>query len=325
MAKHTHLLTQAAVEKTKPGTTRREIPDGGGLYLVIQPSGAKTWAVRYRRDGRPRKLTLGAHDLSVARGLARKALETVAQGGDPGAAKKQARLVAADRQEDFPSVAAKFLKHYVNRKGRRPRPRTLGEMARHLGMLPVGAVWEIKKGGLAHRWRGRKVSDITKGDVISRLDEHVAKGFGASANGLRAVLHLFFGWCVERDLSTQNPCASVRRPADQKTRDRTLDDKELALFWRAASEDAQFGAMIKMLALTGQRRDEARAMTWSELDLEAGIWKIPAARSKNGREHLVPLSPFAVEILEQQPRITGGQNLVFTANGGGLLGGLSRF
>jgi len=324
LAKHAHLLTQAAVEKLKPSAVRREIPDGGGLFLLIQPSGAKSWAVRYRRDGRPRKLTLGPVDLKTARKLAHNALESVAHGGDPGAAKIRARLTAGDSQTNFESVAADFLNRYINKKKRRPRPRTLEELARHLGMLRVGENWEPKKGGLADRWRGRKVSEIYKGDIIAKLDEQVARGIGANANRLRATLYLFFSWCFRRELVALNPCFGVDPPVAEESRDRVLSDAELALFWRAADGEALFGPLWKVLALTGQRRDEARGMTWNELDFESALWSIPAGRVKNDREHIVPLSPLALKILQAQPHIGGKHGPVFTATGTTMLGGLSR-
>ena len=99
-----HALTTRAVETTKPGQERREIPDRHmpGLYLVVQPSGAKGWAVRYRHAGTPRKHTLGAYpaiDLKAARDLASKALRAVAEGRDPGREKIQERAAKPDTVE----------------------------------------------------------------------------------------------------------------------------------------------------------------------------------------------------------------------------------
>jgi hypothetical protein len=112
LSKRVHQLTEAAVEKAKRADERREIPDGGGLYLIVHPTGAKTWAVRYRRDGKPRKLTLqGSYPsigLKTARKLADKALQGVASGHDPAAAKVQARRAAGDRSTDFPAVVGNF-------------------------------------------------------------------------------------------------------------------------------------------------------------------------------------------------------------------------
>src|ERR1700693_461473 len=98
-------LTVVAIDKAMPGPARREIPDGllAGLYLIIQPTGAKSWAVRYRVGGRPRKYTIGPYpgiDLSSARELARKALVAVAEGRDPGKEKKDTRRGAASAERD---------------------------------------------------------------------------------------------------------------------------------------------------------------------------------------------------------------------------------
>src|SRR3954451_22312739 len=107
-------LTARTVEKAKAGGDRREIPDGllRGLYLVVQSTGAKSWAVRYRVNGTTRKHTLGSHpalDLATARDLGSKALRAIAQGHDPAAEKKQARHAKVDSVE---AVAASFIDNY---------------------------------------------------------------------------------------------------------------------------------------------------------------------------------------------------------------------
>src|SRR5262249_35579706 len=119
------------VEIAKPGAERREIPDGllPGLYLVLQPSGARSWAVRYRHHGRPCKHTLGPYpaiDLASARKLASAALRAVAEGRNPAREKKHARVAKAD---DIETVTAQFIERHCNRSN---RPRTAAETARLL-------------------------------------------------------------------------------------------------------------------------------------------------------------------------------------------------
>ena len=118
------VLTVKGVEAEAPGAARREVPDGhtAGLYLVVQPSGVKSWAVRYRVAGKPAKLTLGPYpalDLKSARDQARAALATVARGGDPGADRKAARVAATVKPEApadlIEDVAAKFVARYLPR------------------------------------------------------------------------------------------------------------------------------------------------------------------------------------------------------------------
>src|SRR5262245_7590009 len=122
-------LTVKTVEAMKPGPARREIPDTflPGLYLVQQPSGAKGWAVRYRHQGVPRKLTLGAYpaiDLKTARALAGKALRAVAEGRDPGREKIEARAAKAD---SIDRIVEEFLERHERRS---TRPRTAHETER---------------------------------------------------------------------------------------------------------------------------------------------------------------------------------------------------
>src|ERR1700704_2428959 len=113
-------LTTVAVENTKPGPARREISDGGsGLWLIVHPSGKKSWAVRYRFERRPAKLTLAASSLADARRQAAEALHEVAQGRDPATKKLTARQAKAERARDtVESLAAEFLEKHAKRKTR---------------------------------------------------------------------------------------------------------------------------------------------------------------------------------------------------------------
>ena len=135
---------------------------------------------------------------------------------------------------------------------------------------------------------------------------------------------LFFGWCLRRGIVTSNPVIGIDRPAAETARDRILSDEEFRLFWQGSGEDRLFGPLWRVLALTGQRRDEARGMTWREINTDHALWTIPAGRTKNGREHAVPLAPLTVEIITSQPKIGGKRALVFTTTGDTVLGGLSR-
>ena len=278
MAKRTHILTEAAVEKVTPATARREIPDGGGLYLIVHPSGVKTWAVRYRRDGVSRKFTVpGAYpaiDLKAARKAAKAALRRVADGGDPAAEKVRARVLAADMSTEFPTVVGEFLDKHLTRKKQRPRPRTLQQLAWVLGVEKADGMWKPRKGGLSDRWRSKKVSEITKADVLGILDGEMARGVPILANRMRAILRWFFSWCLRRDLVAVNPVAGIDPPAAEGARDRFLSDDELRLFWRACGEERFYGPMWRLLALTGARREEARGMTWGEIDMDAALWTI---------------------------------------------------
>jgi integrase len=296
-------LTIRSVETMKPRPVRQEIPDSflPGLYLIQQPSGAKGWAVRYRHQGVPRKLTLGSYPalgLKDARGLAAKALRTVAEGRDPGREKILARAAKADSVD---RIFEEFLERHVRRSN---RPRTGQETERLLRqhVLP--------------RWRGRMVHEVTRRDVLDVLDRVVDGGAPIAANRVFAAVRKFFNWCVARDILATSPCAGVKPPTAERARDRVLSDDELRLVWAAADKlGGTFGPLVKLLALTGQRRDEVARIRWDELDLDARLWTLPPARTKNNQPHEVPLSKAALTVLQNVPHIASSP-FVLTTNGG---------
>tara|TARA_R110002020_G_scaffold36894_37_gene111046 strand:- start:5112 stop:6416 length:1305 start_codon:yes stop_codon:yes gene_type:complete len=309
---------------------RTEIPDGGcpGLYLVIQPSGRKSWAVRYRRasDGKPRKFTLaGSPSLAIAHKLAREALDTIAEGGDPAAEKvARRRSTPEDEKRDgFGDVAVDFINRYARRKNRswagtawllglKPDPENEGELI-------------IRPGGLVEKWSNRRIQDITRRDILELLDGIVDQGNGTQANRTLSALRKMFNWCLERDIVTASPCAAVKPPAPEVSRDRVLNDDELRWLWRACEAYGfPFGPLVKLLLLTGQRRQEVGAMVSGEVDRDARLWTIPAARAKNGIAHDVPLSAQAIEVLDALPKIAGDAGYLFTTNGRAAVSGWSK-
>ena len=125
-----------------------------------------------------------------------------------------------------------------------------------------------------------------------------------------AYLRKLFNWALESDLIAANPCAGVKPRAPEKSRDRVLNDAELKALWRAAEAmKGQFGPIVQLLILTGQRREEVGGMRWSEVDLDGKLWTLPASRVKNKRKHTVPLSEAAIEIIRGLP--PGGKGIDF--------------
>jgi len=294
-------LTIRAVETTKPTQKRRELPDRHmpGLYLVVQPSGAKGWAVRYRHAGTTRKHTLGAYpaiDLKTARDLASKALRAVAEGRDPGREKMQER---AAKPDTVGTVAQQFIERHCKRSN---RPRTARETQRLLDLhvLP--------------HCRTRLMRDITRRDVLDLLDRVVDEGKPIAANRTFSAVRKMFNWAVARDIINTSPCAGVRPLTAERSRDRTLTDSELRDVWHAAVKmGGPFGTLVQLLVLTGQRRDEVGQARWSEIDLDRRMWTLARERVKNDTPHDIPLSKAAVAILQALPRI--GSEYVLTTNG----------
>lgn len=313
------VLTAIGVERAKPDAVkRREVPDGAlpGLYFVLQPSGARSWAVRYRHAGRPRKLTLGTYpalDLVTARKRARDALQEVAMGRDPGTEKVYAKRKAREADVDQ-DLALGALDTFV---ARHVRPNTSVRSAsgtEHLFNLHVRP-----------HWRGKRLDALKRADILELVDRVVDRGSPVAANRVLAAVKRFLNWTVDRGLIEVSPAGRVKAPTEEASRDRVLSDAELRLVWLAAEKSGPpFGQLVRLLLLTAQRRDEVGQMTWGEIDVRAALWTIPAGRAKNGKANDVPLSGPAVEILKGLPRIAGETDLVFTTSGETPFSGFSK-
>jgi integrase len=306
-------LTAASVAKLKPNPKRRlEIPDGllTGLYFIVQPTGARSWAVRYRHDGRTRKLTIGRYptfELAEAREAARAALQKVQRGIDPA----YERFVARRRAEAVPDDFESVVRTYVERR-LKPQNRTWRETARLLGYATDAEDnLLIRKRGLIERWGARKLGDIRRADIIAALDGLVVEA-PIVANRTLSTLSALFNWAASRDLIEANPCARVERPAPEVHRDRVLTDDDVRAIWKAAGEIGwPSGSIIQLLMLTGQRRSEVAGMAWNEIDLEQKLWTLPRERVKNKRSHTVPLSAAAIGVIKAVPVKAG---LLFSLN-----------
>lgn len=322
-------LTVKAIEAMKPNATRQEIPDGGlpGLYLIIQPKRerhgkevppAMSWAIRYRFDGRPKKHTIGpypAYSLAQAREEGGKALRAVSEVRDPAAEKAARKERKLDLVED---ALDEFIKRHVEQKN---SATTIRERKRLFDK-------EIRP-----RWKGRNMQSITRLEIIILIDK-TADRAPVVANRLLALLRKFFNWAVERDIIEVSPMIKkIAPPGQETTRDRILTDDEIRLFLLAADkQDYPFGPMVKLLLLTGQRRTEVANAEWVEMETDGNdqLWVIPPTRSKNRKEHFVPLSALPLSIVQALPRIrpTSGDNTkpvyLFTTTGDAPVSGFSK-
>lgn len=308
-------LTAKTIENLKPDPTRRvEVPDPGltGLYVVIQPSGAKSWALRYRHAGKPKKLTLGRWPLvglADARKAASEALQAVEHGTDPAAEKKAAKAAhTADdlaERDKFANVVDLFIKRHASHNRRAD---------------DVAAMFRRE---VLPKWGDRPIQEISKRDVIDVLDGVVDRGSPISANRLRAHLNTLFNWAKGRDVIAVNPLDGIKPPAPERARERVLTDDEIRLFWTACDNIGQpFGPLFKLLLLTGQRRGEVGGMI--EGEISGTVWTIPAARTKNGDEHTITLPTAAQDVLAGVERIKSKAGLIFTTNGATTVSGFTR-
>jgi integrase len=269
--------------------------------------------------------------LASARRLATELHRQRALGKDIVAVRHRERLEqVAHSGKTFAAAAADYIEQYAMRRTRGWRDR-----ARLLGLRPTteGKGLELVPKGLADRWRDRLIAEIDGDDIHLIVDEVRERGVpglarraeGPSDSQARAMfagLSKMFSWLVERRRSRSNPCTGVHRPATLKARDRVLTSSELVAFWRVAdAERREFGALLKLLLLTGSRLNEVAGMQRAELSDDGATWTIPGERTKNGRVHVVPLSPLVRELIAS---VGTGTDLVFTANGTTVVSGWSK-
>jgi len=289
-------LTAETIGRIKPATARREIADSmvPGLRLVIQPGGARSFAVRTRVGGKTVKLTLGPWpliDLAKARELARDKLRAVHGGIDPRQADREAAEAA---QRMVAVVCEDWLRRDQadNRDVATVRRIMAREVLPHIGDMQIDAV--------------------RKRDLIKVIDRVVDRA-PVRANRVLAHIKRLFRWAAARDLIEINPAANIEKPTTERARDRVLADGELVAVWQAAERvGGAYGAGVRLLMLTGARLAEIFEAKWSEIEGDA--LRIPAERSKSKEGRAIWLSPPAREIIDALPRYAGSDWLL-TATG----------
>ena len=312
----TVLKLKALEARAKPYEVRDPAIVGG--YVVVWPTRALSYVLRFRFQGASKKVTLGRFDpdangLAEIRAEARAAQNQLtaarkptADALDPAAAKKAARLAAtrATQKERAVAKAAKepqadafdkVVEIYLGTHGRNLRASTRKEIAR-LFAKELSA------------WKSRRLGEIETADVHALLDAVTARGAQITANRLHAYLRHFFGWAKGRKMIAASPLDGVAKPTSEKNRARAraLGDAELAVVWKGASAlGFPFKPFFQLAILLGARRNELSGMKWSEIDFDKAVWVIPKERSKNGQQHELPLAPQVVTLLESLPRFDG--------------------
>jgi integrase len=285
-------LTAKAVENLKPRDQRVEIPDSGcrGLYLVVQPSGAKSWAVRYRYQGRPTKLTLnGGTSLAGARKAAAGVLHELEQGRDPAATRKAAKVAA---MEAAANTVASVCAAYMKRDG--GKLRTAGARESIFRRLIYPAIGE------------RPIGEVRRREIVAMLDGIEDTSGPRMADVALAVLRRVFTWHALRDDDFANPIVrgmQRQKPAEHR-RERILSDGEIHKLWAATADGTVFASLVRFLLLTSARRNEAAGMARDEVDANH-VWTLPAGRSKTKTAIIRPLSKAALAVLDRLPRLNG--------------------
>jgi integrase len=297
-------LTDRALKSLKQDTSDAVVP---GLAVRIGSAGQKTFVViaRFPGSSNPTRRRIGSYpamSLEQARSTTRTWLEKLQAGIDPGA--ELEAVEASPAPDTFRTVAENFIaKHVVSR-------RTATDIAR------------LIRGKLIAAWGDRPIDTITRRDVIALIETDATDSGAGSARKVLAYSRRLFRWAAARDLVTVNPCAAIAvadfLPAEI-SRDRVLDDSELALLLRATAPDGGAGypdaPYVRLLCYSAVRRREAANLSWSELSPDLTSWLLPAARVKNASDFLIPLPPVATKLLASLPRFVAG-DFVFTSTGG---------
>jgi integrase len=306
MAESSFRFTQTSVGRCVCPTGKPEIlfwdSTLPGFGLRLYASGRRVWLAQYRdAAGRTRRLTLGdarTVKLDEAREAARQNLARAELGDDPQAERRAARKAIR-----VGALVDAYLEHQQGRM----RPRSLIEATRHLR----------KHAAPLHQEAAEQAG---RAEVV-RLLASIAKASGAvTANRVRATLSAMWTWALRSGLlDGDNPVARTPKPGEEAPRQRVLADAELALIWNACASGQDHDRIVRLLLLTGARREEVAAMQWNELVFApdgSALWTLPAARSKNGLAHEVPLPALAVAQLP--PR--GPREFVFGQGVGGFSG-----
>jgi integrase len=263
-----------------------------GFGVRIRAGGSHTWIVQYRIAGQTRRGSLGdvrKLDLAAARKIARQWFAKIELSIDPKA-------------QDKPQVTlGKAVAVYISAKEATWRPSTRTQVKRNLEQY-------------AKPLHDIAISDLTRADVAARLTALTTERGQIAGSKLRAHPAALFTWCMGQGIAESNPVVGTSDPgADRPSRDRVLSDSELAAVWNAC-EDDEFGRIVRLLILTGCRREEIGGLKWDEII--DGVLTIPGSRTKNHATLVLPLPAAALDIL---PERREGSPLVFGNNDRGFV------
>jgi integrase len=307
MARTTKELTATEVDKAKPGTKPRHLFDGKGLFLLVTPKGGKWWRFKYRHGNKQKLLSLGTYpEVSLAEARQRREdfRKLLANGVDPYANRQAVKSTKDEVLKNCFEVIAR--EWHENQKINWSEDHTVTILNRlEKDVIP---------------WIGKKtLLEVTAMDIKSILDRVRSRGAIETARRVRTIVGQVFTYAISTDRANYNIAAGLRGylPSTHKTRKHMAaitDPKELGPLLRAI--DGYQGGFVAKCALQLApllfvRPGELRQAEWSEIDLEAGEWNIPAVKMKMRQPLLVPLSSQAIEILRDIKPLTCHSKYVF--------------
>lgn len=277
-----------------------------GLEFRVTSAGARSWTFRFRDPTSRRTLraSIGSYPdigLSAARQKADALRAKVAHGINPIDARRQER--ADSQSRTFKTLADRYMAEHARRH---KRPRSVEEDDRNL------------KKHVLPKWGKRDYRTIRRADAIDLIEAMVSSGTHTAANRVHALISKVFSFAVDSDLLEANPVSRLQKRGKEKTGKRILQDDELALFWRnivLSPVSRATGLALRLTLLTAGRENEIAGVRLDEfkgLDGPDPGLTIPGSRTKNKRDHFIPLAPLAVETVKQAKELIGdGEQFLF--------------
>ncbi|HHR1122926.1 TPA: tyrosine-type recombinase/integrase [Klebsiella pneumoniae] len=297
-------LNARQVDAAKPKEKAYKLADGAGLYLEVVPSGSRYWRMKYRFNGKEKRMAFGVYpavSLAQARALRDEAKKKLAEGIDPSFAKKEEKLVRDVRLHNtFQAVALEWHGTKVSRWSEGYASDIIEAFNKdifpYIGQQPVN---EIKP--------------LVLLNVLRRME---SRGATEKAKKVRQRCSEVFRYAIVTGRAEYNPAADLTSAMSghESKHYPFLTVEELPDFFKALSDYTGSPLIVlaaRLLILTGVRTGELRGAFWSEFDLEKAVWEIPAERMKMKRPHLVLLSTQALEIVQQLKVMSGQYPLVF--------------
>ncbi|BAV45851.1 Phage integrase family protein [Mesorhizobium loti] len=261
------------------------------------------YIARFGGAAQPARRALGEYDimsLDAARTKAREWAALIDKGIDP-----------KEQEAEEKRVAEAARRERENGASERRRKQFERVLARYIAARRRDGIRKVEedrndfKRECLPAWRGKAVGDIQSADVMAVLEKINKRGATRQALNMAQKIGTFFNWCVDDELIAASPfrAKKVRTTIGEKTsRDRVLSDAEIGALWTATAAGDVYSAVYRLLLLTGQRLNDIAQASWSEIDLDRKTLTVPAARFKSGRDHVVPLTDDAIDIIGKLPR-----------------------
>lgn len=301
-------LTDTAIRAAKPGQRPYKLGDSLGLFLLVQPSGGKLWRLKYRVDGREKKVGFGTYSevsLAEARRRRDEARELVAAGKDPSREKQRGKIRSRElSQNTFAGIAAEYCEKR-KRDGSKPwAPATASRSEYLIGLLTPTI------GRMA-------IGEIEPIDILSAIRKFEVKGNLESARRTLQLASAVFRYAVSTARLSSDPTRDLRGVLTSPNVTHygaITDPTRVGQLLRAIDGYDGQGITIYALRIAPHvfvRPGELRHADWAEIDLDASVWIIPAEKMKMRKPHHVPLSRQATEIIREVKDITGPSGFIF--------------